>query len=360
MRSEQVSNAGLKQTYYLFAMVFLICAIAITAVYSVSIGQVPIPFQQSMQVVLHTITSGHLGSLDQIESDSYTNIIMQVRMPRVLFALLIGMGLALCGVVMQAIVQNPLADPYILGISSGGSLGATFAILVGFGSGTVLAQFGVAFGAFMGAMITSVLVLGISSIGGKVTSIKLVLSGVVIGALCSSLSSLVIFFANDAEGIKSVTFWTMGSLASASWSKLPIMTIIVLAGCFLFLFQHRVLNTMLLGDESAITLGINLSVFRKLYMIIAALITGTMVAYSGMIGFVGLIIPHICRGLVGSDHKRLMPTSLLLGGLFLMWADVLSRILVENVELPIGILTSVIGSPLFIYMIVKKGYNFGG
>lgn len=265
----------------MFALIFLICAIAITAVYSVSIGQVSIPFQQSMQIVLHTVTNGHLGSLDQVESDSYTNIIMQVRMPRVVFALLIGMGLSLCGVVMQAIVQNPLADPYILGISSGGSLGATFAILVGFGSGTVLSQFGVAFGAFAGAMATSILVLVLSSIGGKVTSIKLVLSGVVIGALCSSLSSLVIFFANDAEGIKSVTFWTMGSLASSSWSKVPIMAIIVLAGCFLFLFQHRVLNTMLLGDESAITLGINLSVFRKLYMIIAALITGTMVAYSG-------------------------------------------------------------------------------
>ncbi|GIN71883.1 ABC transporter [Bacillus sp. J14TS2] len=360
MNNAQSSKVGLKNTYHIFVLIFLICSIAVTAVYSVSIGQVQIPFQQSMQIVLHTITSGHFGSLEQVESDSYTNIIMQVRMPRVIFALLIGMGLSLCGVVMQAIVQNPLADPYILGISSGASLGATFAILVGFGSGTILAQFGVAFGAFVGAMVTSALVLILSSIGGKVTSIKLVLSGVVIGALCGSLSSLIIFFANDAEGIKSVTFWTMGSLASSSWGKVPIMAIIVLAGCFLFLFQHRVLNTMLLGDESAITLGINLSLFRKLYMIIAALITGTMVAYSGMIGFVGLIIPHICRGLFGSDHKRLLPGALLLGGLFLMWADVLSRILIENVELPIGILTSVIGSPLFIYMIIKRGYNFGG
>jgi iron complex transport system permease protein len=117
---------------------------------------------------------------------------------------------------------------------------------------------------------------------------------------------------------------------------------------------------MLLGDESAITLGINLSVFRKLYMILTALITGTMVAYAGMIGFVGLIIPHICRGLFGVDHKRLMPGTLLLGGLFMIWSDILSRTLIHHVELPIGIITSVIGSPLFIYMIVKKGYNFGG
>ncbi|WP_445683681.1 FecCD family ABC transporter permease [Sporosarcina sp. FSL K6-3457] len=345
--------------YYVFIFL-LIGLILLSAVYSVSIGQVNIPFTQSMDILLHALTNGRLGSLDHIQSESYLNIILQVRMPRVIFALLIGIGLSLCGTVMQAVVQNPLADPYILGISSGASLGATFAILVGFGSGAFLSQFGVAFGAFVGAMITSMAVLLLSSIGGKATSVKLVLSGVVIGALCSSFSSLIIYFANNAEGIKTVTFWSMGSLASASWDKTPILAIVVLLGAALFLFQHRVLNTMLLGDESAITLGINLSAFRKLYMIITALVTGTMVAYSGMIGFVGLIIPHITRGIFGADHKRLMLGTLLLGGLFMIWADILSRTLIHNVELPIGIITSVIGSPLFIYMIVKRGYNFGG
>ncbi|WP_370467737.1 MULTISPECIES: FecCD family ABC transporter permease [Rummeliibacillus] len=345
---------------YYVVIALLIVFILLSAVYSVSIGQVHIPFRQSMDILLHTITNGKFGSLDNVQSESFLNIILQIRMPRVVFALLIGIGLSLCGTVMQAVVQNPLADPYILGISSGASLGATFAILVGFGSSALLAQFGVAFGAFVGAMLTSVAVLVLSSIGGKATSVKLVLSGVVIGALCSSFSSLIIFFANNAEGIKTVTFWSMGSLASSSWDKAPIMVIVVLLGAILFLFQHRILNTMLLGDESAITLGINLSAYRKFYMIATALVTGTMVAYAGMIGFVGLIIPHIARGIFGADHKRLMLGTLLLGGLFMIWADVLSRILIENVELPIGIITSVIGSPLFIYMIVKKGYNFGG
>ncbi|MEO3947750.1 iron ABC transporter permease [Gorillibacterium sp. CAU 1737] len=341
-------------------MFLLIGLILISAVFSVSIGQVRIPFGQSMEIMLHTLTGGHLGSLEHVENQSFLTIISQVRMPRVLFALLIGMGLSLCGAVMQAVVQNPLADPYILGISSGASLGATFAILVGFGGGAFFSQMGVAFGAFAGAIITSIAVLVLSSIGGKATSVKLVLSGVVIGALCGSFSSLVIYFANNAEGIKSVTFWAMGSLASSSWDKVPILAVVVLLGCALFLLQFRVLNTMLLGDESAVTLGINLSVYRKLYMILTALITGTMVAYAGMIGFVGLIVPHLCRGLFGSDHKRLMPASLLVGGLFLLWSDILSRTLVHNVDLPIGIITSVIGSPLFIYMIVKKGYQFGG
>ncbi|MEC0237522.1 iron ABC transporter permease [Paenibacillus kribbensis] len=345
---------------YYAMILFLICLILISAVYSVSIGQVHIPFGQAMDIMVHTLTNGHWGSLDHVDSESYLNIILQVRMPRVIFALLIGMGLSLCGTIMQAVVQNPLADPYILGISSGASLGATFSILVGFGSGALLSQFGVAFGAFVGAMITSIAVLVLSSIGGKATSVKLVLSGVVIGALCSAFSSLIIYFANNADGIKTVTFWSMGSLASSSWEKVPILAVVVLLGCILFLFQHRVLNTMLLGDEPAITLGINLSAYRKFYMIATALITGTMVAYAGMIGFVGLIVPHISRGIFSADHRRLMLGTLLSGGLFLIWSDILSRTLIHNVELPIGIITSVIGSPLFIYMIVKKGYNFGG
>lgn len=359
LSKDDLDNLGIGKRYYVFIFL-LIGLIVLSVVYSVSIGQVNIPFAQSKEIVLHALTNGMLGSLDKVQNDSFINIILQVRMPRVVYALLIGIGLSLCGTVMQAVVQNPLADPYILGISSGASLGATFAILVGFGSGAFLVQMGVAFGAFAGAMLTSIAVLLLSSIGGKATSVKLVLSGVVIGALCGSFSSLIIYFANNAEGIKTVTFWSMGSLASSSWDRVPIMAVVVVLGAVLFLFQHRILNTMLLGDESAVTLGINLSAYRKFYMIVVALVTGTMVAYSGMIGFVGLVVPHITRGIFGTDHKRLMPGTLLLGALFMIWADILSRTIIHNVELPIGIITSVIGSPLFIYMIVKRGYNFGG
>ncbi len=176
MNKQEANRIGTGNIYYVIILL-LIASILISAVFSVSIGQVSIPFKQSMDILLHTISNGKLGTLDSVESESYLNIILQVRMPRVVFALLIGVGLALCGAVMQAVVQNPLADPYILGISSGASLGATFAILVGFGSSALLAQFGVAFGAFAGAMFTSMAVLILSSIGGKATSVKLVLSG---------------------------------------------------------------------------------------------------------------------------------------------------------------------------------------
>lgn len=347
-----------KSNWYYLVISLLVGAIIISSIFSISVGQVAIPFEESFQIVLHKLTG--LGSIEDLSNQSYVNIIWELRFPRVLFALLIGMGLAISGTIMQAVVQNPLADPYILGISSGASLGATFAILVGFGTDAILAQFGVAFGAFWGALAASLAVLVIASVGGKITSVKLILSGTVISSLCGAFSSLIIYFANNAEGIKTVTFWSMGSLASASWSKLPILAVVVLSGCLLFLFQHRVLNTMLLGDEVAITLGIDLTRYRRFYMLVTALLTGTIVAYAGMIGFVGLIIPHITRAFIGSDHKRLVPAVVLIGSLFLIWSDILSRTLITNVELPIGVITSVIGAPLFIYMLVKKSYNFGG
>ncbi len=326
---------------------------------AVSIGQVRIPLAESYRILLYKLTGFQWGTTP-IEAGSFTDIIWQIRFPRVLMAMFIGSGLALCGTVMQAAVQNPLADPYILGISSGASLGATFAILIGFGAIGWLGQTGVAFWAFAGAMGASLLVLTLAGIRGKMTSVKLVLAGMVINALCSAFSNFIIYFANNAEGIKTVTFWTMGSLASSGWNKLPLVGIVVLVAILFFLLQSRVLNTMLLGDEAAVTLGINLSVYRRVYMLLTALVTGVMVASCGMIGFVGLIIPHIVRGLVGSDHRKVMPVSVLFGAIFLIWTDVIARSLISSVELPIGIITAMIGAPMFMYMLVKKGYGFGG
>ncbi|MCP1422321.1 iron complex transport system permease protein [Paenibacillus xylanexedens] len=326
---------------------------------AVSIGQVRIPLAESYRILLYKLTGFQWGTTP-IETGSFTDIIWQIRFPRVLMAMFIGAGLALCGAVMQAAVQNPLADPYILGISSGASLGATFAILIGFGAIGWLGQTGVAFWAFAGAMGASLLVLTLAGIRGKMTSVKLVLAGMVINALCSAFSNFIIYFANNAEGIKTVTFWTMGSLAASGWNKLPLVGIVVLVAILFFLLQSRVLNTMLLGDEAAVTLGINLSVYRRVYMLLTALVTGVMVASCGMIGFVGLIIPHIVRGLVGSDHRKVMPVSVLFGAIFLIWTDVIARSLISSVELPIGIITAMIGAPMFMYMLVKKGYGFGG
>lgn len=359
--TKELSFAGRKGGKLPFLLLAggLAAAIILSVGISVSLGQADIPIGKTFQIILHQLSGGSLGSLEGA-SASAVNIIWHIRLPRVLFALLAGMGLAISGSVMQAIVQNPLADPYILGISSGSSLGATFAILVGFGGGSVFSQFGLAFGAFAGAVLASLTVLGLSSVGGRMTSMKLVLSGSVVSSLCGAFSSFIVYFANDAEGMKTVTFWSMGSFASSSWDKVPILAICVVPVTVFFFSQHRILNTMLVGDEAAVTLGIKLSNYRRFYMLLTSLLTGVIVAYCGMIGFVGLVIPHIIRGIAGSDHKRLVPLTALVGSLYLIWSDVLSRILVENVELPIGIITAIIGAPVFIYIIVKKGYNFGG
>ncbi|WP_128103007.1 iron ABC transporter permease [Paenibacillus sp. DCT19] len=337
----------------------LIGVMIISVGIAVSIGQVSIPLAESYRILVFKLTGFQIGQAP-IEAGSFTDIIWQIRFPRVLMAMFIGAGLAMCGAVMQAAVQNPLADPYILGISSGASLGATFAILIGFGAISWLGQTGVAFWAFAGAMGASLLVLTLAGIRGKMTSVKLVLAGMVINALCTAFSNFIIYFANNAEGIKTVTFWTMGSLAASGWNKLPLIGIVVIVSIVFFLLQSRVLNTMLLGDEAAVTLGINLSVYRRLYMLLTALVTGVMVASCGMIGFVGLIIPHIVRGLVGSNHRKVMPVSVLFGAIFLIWTDVIARSLISSVELPIGIITAMIGAPMFMYMLVKKGYGFGG
>ncbi|GHU37561.1 ABC transporter [Bacilli bacterium] len=333
--------------------------ITLSVIVSVSNGQADISFWDVGRILVNKMSQGTIGEIKDLPVSS-VNIIWFIRMPRILLAIFVGLGLALCGTVMQAVVQNPLADPYILGISSGSSLGATFAILIGFGSGSFLSQFGIGLGAFAGAMIATLSVLMLSNIGGRMTSVKLILSGSVISSLFGSVSNLIVYLAGNSEGIKTIQFWLMGSLASATWSKLGMLIVPVFLVFGFFLTQSRLLNVMLLGDEAAVTLGVSLSRYRRIYMAMTSLTTGLIVANSGMIGFVGLIVPHIVRGLFGSDHKVMLPLTAVCGALFMIWADLISRILIHNVELPIGIITAMIGAPLFIYIIIKKGYSFGG
>ena len=351
-----IKNSKSYGTTLLILIILLILSVGL----SVSLGQVQIPLKDSYSILLNKLFGIKTAAFENISQDSYVDIIWLIRFPRVLTALLVGASLTMCGTIMQASVQNPLADPYILGISSGASLGATFSILIGFGATSFIGQSSVAFGAFVGAFGAALLVLALANIGGRVTSSKLILSGMVVNALFTAFSNFIVYFANDAEGIKTVTFWVMGSLASAKWDRLPLLSIVVITAITFFITQSRILNTMLIGDETAVTLGINLGIYRKAYLLFSSLLTGIVVASCGMIGFVGLIIPHIVRSLVGANHKKLMPVSILLGALFLILADLLSRIILPTSEIPIGIITSMIGAPLFMYMLIKKGYGFGG
>lgn len=272
-------------------------------------------------------------------------------MPRVLLGAFAGMALAMVGVIMQATIQNPLGDPYILGLSSGASLGATFSILIGFSG--VLSSFGAPLGAFLGALMASIFVYFLARIGGRITPFKMILAGMVISSICSSLTSLIIFLSKDNEGIRTVNFWMMGSLAGAEWSNIVLPIAISVIPLIYFFTQYRNLNLMVLGDETSITLGLNIEKHRKIYMILSSLITGVIVSVCGTIGFVGIMIPHIVRLIFGTDHKTLLPFSALVGAIFLIWADVIARCAITNMELPIGIITSVIGAPFLLWLMVK-------
>ena len=350
----------LKSKFSFFTLLlFLIVLVFISIIASVSIGQVSIPFIDSCKIVLYQITGINIGHIDTTISKMTLEIIWQIRFPRVLLALFVGSGLALCGSVMQATIQNPLADPYLLGISSGASLGATLSIILGY-QFNLFGESNLMIWAFLGALLATFLVLLLSSIGEKMSVIKLILAGTVVNALFTALSNLFIYFAKDAEGVRSVSFWTMGSLATADWDDLPLIATTIIIIAVFFLSQWRIMNAMLMGDDAAITLGININTYRKAFLVISAALTGIIVSTCGIIGFVGLIIPHIVRIFTGSNHHQLLPIVILVGAIFLIWTDLLARSIIPNSELPIGIVTSLLGAPVFMHMLIKKKYGFGG
>lgn len=337
------------------ALILLIILVG-SVMISVTLGSAKISVSEVYKVLGYKILG--IKSFSEYATGPIHDVVWIIRFPRVVLAIAIGMALSISGVVMQAIVKNPLADPYILGISSGASLGATFAIMLGFGA--VLGGNFVGVMAFIGALLVSFGVLLLANIKGSATSSKLILAGMALSAVCSSFSNFIIYIANDKTGMQSVTYWLLGSLAGAKWETNIVILPVVIIACIFFWSRYRVLNLMLLGDNVSITLGTDLHKPRHIYLIITSIMIGLSVYCAGVIGFVGLIIPHAVRMLFGTDHKKLIPISALVGAIFMICADALSRIVIPNSEMPIGILISMIGAPVFIYLMVKRSYGFGG
>lgn len=333
----------------------LLAILIISIVISVSVGTVNISISEILEILRKNV----FGSEAFLVSAAHNDIIWSIRMPRILLAGVVGIGLALCGAVMQASVQNPLAEPFIMGIASGASLGAVTAVFVGGIIGRAL-PFGIMGFAFAGAVLATWAVLHLASGSNRVTTVKLVLAGAVISALCTAGANFIIYVAQNTEGIQTVTFWSMGSLAGAKWSNIWISVITVGAAAAYFLTQIRTLNALLLGEEAAITLGIDVQRYRRRFMIIISLVTGILVSQCGVIGFVGLVIPHMTRIFVGTTHERLLPTVLLIGAIFLILCDVVSRTLLPQGDLPIGIITALTGAPLFMHLLFYRSTTFGG
>ena len=275
-------------------------------------------------------------------------VIMDVRLPRILTAAVVGGGLALSGVIFQAILLNPLADPYTLGVSSGAAFGASLALVANL---SALGHFSVPLFAFAGAIAAMAAVLYLASANGRYTPTSLILSGVIIAAILSAGIGFIKYLADEQVSV--IIFWLMGSFTSKTWSDVGVTLAVTVIGLGVAIFFSRDLNIISLGRKSAESLGVNTSKTRKILLITATLVTAVCVSVSGIIGFIGLIIPHLMRFVAGPDNRALLPLSVLAGAMLLLMADTVTRAVLPS-EVPIGVLTSLIGGPFFCYIFRRR------
>ncbi|MGB4780323.1 FecCD family ABC transporter permease [Microbacterium sp.] len=322
----------------------LVIVLVGTLAASVSLGAVTIPIDTVWSVVW-----GHLGGGAPPVDPVNDQIVWTVRVPRALLGVLVGAGLAISGVVIQAVVRNPLGDPYLIGIMPGASLGAVTVIVLG---ASTVGGLGLSGAAFAGAMLAFGVVFLLGRQHGQWPPARLVLAGVAVGYLVSSFTFFLQTVATPNQ-VQRVLFWSLGSIAGATWEDLPLILAIVVTGSLFLGVNGPRLNALSADTELTATLGVNVARFQLALMVVVALVTGSIVAVAGGIGFVGLVIPHIARLLVGADHRRVLTVSLLLGAVFLPLADIAARLLRAPAELPIGIITAAVGAPFFLWLLVS-------
>ncbi len=287
--------------------------------------------------------------------DTHDAIMWEVRLPRVLLGAIVGAALGVVGVALQAIVRNPLAEPYILGVSSGASTGAAAAILFGVGAG--LGPESVSVMAFLGSLGALALMLALARSGGRISPSRMLVSGVAVSYLLSATTSLLILFADTSEGARAVVFWLLGSLVNADWATLPIAYVGIGAGIAVVHWWRRRLDLLALGDDTALAAGVDPGRTRLVLVVVVALCVGCAVSLSGGIGFVGLAVPHIARRLVGPVHRHLVPAAAAVGALGLVWADVAARMVLQPRELPIGVVTGVLGAPVLVALVRRLPHH---
>jgi iron complex transport system permease protein len=277
------------------------------------------------------------------------SIIWDLRLPRALLAAACGAGLALCGVILQSLLRNPLADPFILGVASGASTGAVSIVVLGIGAGAI----GLAAGAFVGAVVAFGLVLVLAVAAGTGMD-RMILAGIAATQLFSALTSFIVFTSADAEQTRGVLFWLLGSLSSASWSDVALCGAVVAFGVVVCWSFASTLDAFLFGEDAAASLGVSVARARMVLLVVTALVTAVIVSTSGAIGFVGLVLPHAARALVGTRHRVLVPTATILGAIFLVWVDAAARLVIAPQELPVGVATAIVGVPAFVVILLRR------
>ncbi|QQR39741.1 putative F420-0 ABC transporter permease subunit [Devosia rhizoryzae] len=323
-------------------MKLLLCFLLIlSALLAVTIGPADITPAEVWTSILH-----HIGLADAPASRLRDAIIWELRLPRVLVAMATGAGLALSGTVMQALTRNPLADPYLLGLSSGAALGAVLFLLAG-------AALLMPVGAFLGSLGALLLALAVARLLGGATPSRAILAGICISALATAATSFLIFWSATGDSYREILSWLMGSLSGALWSDAGLVGVALLLGGPVILFNARALDAFAFGDSAAAALGIDVPRLRWTLLAATALLTGIMVSIGGAIGFVGLVVPHIVRLVLGARHRLLLPQAMLVGAIFMLWTDTAARTLFDPRELPVGIITALLGAPVFLIILLR-------
>ncbi|MFW6048876.1 MAG: FecCD family ABC transporter permease [Candidatus Bipolaricaulota bacterium] len=324
---------------------FVLLALLVLAfIVGVVFGPVNIPIADSFLIMVNEIPGVDLGGLPM----NYQTIIVNLRLPRVLVAMLVGSALAISGTVMQGIFRNPLATPYILGVSAGGSAGASTVVVLGFTSNLALPL-----GALIGALLAVSLVYRISYSRGTTSTYTLILAGVALSSLFSAITTAMIFLAGPYEQHR-VLFWMMGGLWRSSWAWFKILLPVVAVGAGIIFSWGRDLNALALGEGAAAHLGVKPETVKKILLVLATAVSAVAVSAAGTIGFVGLVIPHIMRMIVGPNHMILLPAAALGGGIFLIFTDVMAKMVMQPAEMPVGVITAFFGAPFFLYLLRRK------
>lgn len=339
-----------------FSITGLAIAAVIVAMASLFLGAYDLSIQEILQLLF-----AQVGLAEAEASPAVSYLLLQIRLPRILLAMVVGSTLAVSGAALQALFRNPLADPGLVGVTSGAMLFTVTGIVISNQLAVVLSgyfnYFTLTILGFAGSLLTTWLVYRLATFGNKTYVATMLLAGIAISALAGAATGLFTYFSNE-EQLRDITFWTLGSLGNASWQAVAVLLPIAL-GVMIVLFRHtRAMNLLLLGEQEAVYAGVNIQKIKRIVIVFTALGVGACVAACGMIGFVGLVVPHLLRLFKGTDHCWLLPASALLGGSLLVIADSIARTAIAPAELPIGVLTALIGSPFFLWLLLKSRGRF--
>lgn len=350
-----IPRIRMKPMKYTGLLLFLLFILVLSVLSGIVLGPVDIELKSVFRIAINHL----LGEpfFEPLWKRSTDIIVWQIRFPRVLMGAISGMGLALAGICMQTLTKNALAGPYVLGLSSGASTGAVAAIILG--AFHMFGDYATSAGAFLGALLSALTVFSIAYNNGTFTATKLVLTGMAVSAIFTAITNILVFSAKNEQQVRSALYWMTGSLSGAKWFHLPVPLMAVCLSALMVQMFSRALNGVLLGDNLATTLGINVKAVRYFLLLLSSLLAGIIVSHTGVIGFVGLVVPHAARTIVGSDHTKMTAVACIMGAILLIWADVGARLLFAPEEMPVGVITALIGAPFFLWLLKKGKYSFG-